>query len=219
MLRRSTGLASPVVCLLAAGGSRCGGSGDRRPARRRATRTWWRCSPSGARSSGPSLVDGVPDYTAAAMAAQYRGLARLRRTARRHRHARLARRPAGGLAPRAGGDERPRFRSPGPAAVGQQPGVLRHVLSRRRATSRRARARWRTAPSSCGATGSRCQPRTRPRIDAGRSRHPRAAAAGAEQPRRQRPRPVDVRRRRASASRARDLEQFAARLGDGPTAA
>ena len=76
----------------------------------------------------PMLVDGVPDYTAAAMAAQHRALAGMRRRLAAIDPRRLARRAAGRLARRARRDERPRLRSSRAAAVGEQPGVLRHGL-------------------------------------------------------------------------------------------
>jgi hypothetical protein len=78
MLRRSIGLAWGCALLAAAVSAGCGGAG----------------SPSGAGSrhedlvalfgewrafQQPALVEGVPDYTAAAMSAQYRDLARFRR--------------------------------------------------------------------------------------------------------------------------------------------
>jgi hypothetical protein len=78
MLRRSMGLAWACALLAAAVSAGCGGAG----------------SPSGAESryedlvalfgewrafQRPALVEGVPDYTATAMSAQYRDLARFRR--------------------------------------------------------------------------------------------------------------------------------------------
>ena len=110
---------------------------------------------------------------------------------RRHRHARVARRPAGGLAPRAGGNERARFRSPGPQAVGQQPGLLRDVLpfaerpagARGPAGVRRRRTLELPCRAQCrGRDADRCR----------RPRHPRPADAGAGQPRGQRPRSLGV---------------------------
>ena len=128
MLRRSLGLAWACALLAVAVAAGCGGAGSTSGSGSRhedlvALFGEWRAF------QRPALVAGVPDYTATAMSAQYPGPRAVPPAPQRHRHARVARRPAGGLAPRAGGNERARFRSPGPQAVGQQPGLLRHVLS------------------------------------------------------------------------------------------
>ena len=72
---------------------------------------------------------------AAAMAAQHRALAPYRARLEAIDPRGVARAAAGGLAHRPGRDERPRLRPPGPSAMGQQPGVLRHRASRPRAIS------------------------------------------------------------------------------------
>ena len=99
----------------------------------------------------PALVDGVPDYSAARWPRSSAGSPPAG-GARRDRHDGLAHARAGGLAHRARRDERARLRSTRAAAVGEQPGLLRHRLRRRRAISRRARGRRPPARSRSGAT-------------------------------------------------------------------
>ena len=78
MSRRSIDLAKWCVLLAAAVAASCGGNGPRPASRAHheelaALFTDWRAF------QRPVLVDGVPDYTEAAMAAQHRGLAGMRR--------------------------------------------------------------------------------------------------------------------------------------------
>ena len=143
----------------------------------------------------PKIVNGVPDYSAAAMAAQQKALAGYQSRLGGDRRSGMAHPSAGRLPHRAGGDERPRVRSPRPPAVGHQPGVLRDHLSRR---ERSARAR--------GAIRGRQRGALEPHVPAGRNgrRVRRGRCAG-------RARGCSRRRRRISSAMARTYGCFGAR--------
>ena len=91
----------------------------------------------------PKLVNGVPDYTATAMAAQQRELPSVPAPPRGDRSERLADRPAGRLAHRPGGDERTGLRPSRPEAVGRRIRRSTSRCFRTAAISRRARVRSR----------------------------------------------------------------------------
>ena len=146
--------------------------GGRAAPRARATRISSPSSRTGARSRSRGLVNGVPDYRPAAMAAQQRSWRPTGSASRRSTRAAGPSRSRSTSEPRARRDERPRLRPPRAAAVGEQPRVLLPRCSSRRATSRRARDRSRSAPSSSGATSTRCRPRTRRRSGPGSARSP-----------------------------------------------
>ena len=110
----------------------------------------------------PKLSDGVPDYSAPAMAAQHKALAGLPAPARRHRSARLARRPAGRLAHRPGRDERARLRPPRAAGRGRttRPSTSRCFPTRERSAGARGPHRVRRGRDlelHVSAVGRRCR--------------------------------------------------------------
>ena len=115
----------------------------------------------------PKLVQGVPDYSAAAMAAQHRELPRFQARLNGDRSGCVARAAASGLAPRARGDERARLRPSRAQAVGDQPGVLRHGVSVAERSAGARRAHGRTVRSSSGPTRFRSRPTRRAAIGAG----------------------------------------------------
>ena len=87
----------------------------------------------------PKLVDGVPDYTASAMAAQAARARGVPPAPRGDRSERVARSSAGGLLRRPGRAVRSRLRSPRPEALGEQSRPSTSRSSTRKATSPPAR--------------------------------------------------------------------------------
>ena len=131
----------------------------------------------------PKRVNGVPDYSAAAMAAQRRDLAGYVNRLAAIDPSALADSAAGRLPRRPRGDERARLRSSRAAAVGEQPGVLRHGVPRRERSAGAGGAarggRRRGVEVRVPALGEgRGRDRRRPRD------RPGAARAGEDEPRR-----------------------------------
>ena len=159
----------------------------------------------------PTLVDGVPDYAAAAMAAQQRELARYQRRLAAIDPARLADPAAGGLPHRPRGDERARLRSPRAAAVGEQPGVLRHGLRGRERSAGARGAATRAGAVELWSYAFPLDRGARRRVDAAL----RAIPALLEQARANLvgngPRPVDVRRTATCAQQSADARAVSRR--------